>query len=159
MKEEKTMATTVEDIKNAYPLPAFHYRVEIDGMNPIAFSEISGLNITRETITYKDGLSCIQGAKRMPGMVSDIKFTLKKGIIKGDSNLYDWVNSIRVSTVAKKNITISLMDEKGDAPVVTWKVINAFPVKLDAPSFNAKSNEVAIESLELMADDVRIEYA
>jgi len=153
------MATTVEDIKKSYPLPAFHYRVEIDGMDPVAFSDITGLSIARETITYKDGLSCIQGAKRMPGMVSDLKFTMKKGILKGDSKLYAWINSIRITTVEKKNITISLMDEKGEAPVVTWKVSNAFPTKLDAPSFSAKTNEVAIESLELMADDLKIEYA
>ncbi len=153
------MATTVEDIKNTYPLPAFHYRVEIDGMDPVAFAEISGLSIARETITYKDGLSCTQGSKRMPGLSSDLKFTMKKGIIKADSKLYNWVNSIRLTTVEKKNILISLMDEKGEAPVVTWKVTNAFPVKLDAPAFNAKTNDVAIESLELMADDLKIEYA
>ena len=153
------MATTADDIKNTYPLPAYHYRVEIDGMDPVAFSEISGLSIARETIVYKDGLSCIQGAQRMPGMVSDVKLTMKKGIIKSDSKLYDWINSIRLSTVDKKNITISLMDEKGEAPVVTWKVTNAFPVKLDAPAFNAKTNDVAIESLDLMADDLKVEYA
>lgn len=153
------MATTVDDIKNTYPLPAYHYRVEIDGMDPVAFTEVSGLSIARETITYKDGLSCVQGAKRMPGLTTDLKFTLKKGVIKADSKLYDWINSIRLSTVDKKNITISLMDERGEAPVVTWKVTNAFPVKLDAPAFNAKTNDVAVESLELMADDLRIEYA
>lgn len=153
------MATTVEDIKNTYPLPAFHYRVEIDGMDPVAFAEISGLSIARETITYKDGLSCTQGSKRMPGLSTDLKFTMKKGIIKADSKLYAWINSIRLTTVEKKNILISLMDEKGEAPVVTWKVTNAFPVKLDAPAFNAKTNDVAIESLELMADDLKIEYA
>ena len=43
--------------------------------------------------------------------------------------------------------------------MVTWKVTNAFAVKLDAPSFNAKTNDVAIESLELIADDLKIEYA
>jgi phage tail-like protein len=153
------MASTVNDIKNTYPLPAFHYRVEIDGMDPVAFSEISGLSIGRETIVYKDGLSCTQGARRMPGLASDLKFTMKKGIIKLDSQLYDWINSTRLTTIEKKNLTISLMDEKGEAPVVTWKITNAFPVKLDAPSFNAKTNDVAIESLELMADDLQIEYA
>jgi len=152
------MATTVEEIKNNYPLPAYNFRVEIEGMNPVSFAEISGLSISRETITYRDGLSCVQGAKHMPGMVSDIKFTMKKGVVKADSKLYDWINSTRITTVEKKNITISLMDEKGEFPVVTWKVKNAFPVKLDAPSFDAKTNEVAIETLELMADDLKIEY-
>lgn len=153
------MATTVEDIKNNYPLPAFHYRTEIDGMDPVAFSEVSGLNIEVKSITYKDGLSCIQGAKHMPGMAEPAKVTLKKGVIKSDNQLYNWINSIRITTVEKKNLTISLMDEKGEAPVVTWKIKNAFPVKMDAPSFNATTNEVAIETLELMADDIKVEYA
>lgn len=153
------MPTTVEDIKNTYPLPAFHFRVEIDGMEPVAFSDVSGLTIERDTITYQDGLSCLQGAKHMPGLTKPVKCTLKKGIIKGDSQLYAWINSVRLTTVEKKNMTVSLMDEKGEAPVVTWKIKNAFPVKMDAPTFAAKSSEVAVESLELMADDVKIEYA
>ena len=50
------------------------------------------------------------------------------------------------------------MDEAGNA-VVSWKVLNAFPTKLDAPSFDANSNDVAVESMELMADRVTIEEA
>jgi phage tail-like protein len=153
------MATTVADEKTNYPIPVFHYRVEIDGMDPVAFSEVSGLNIEVKAITYKDGLSCIQGAKHMPGQAEPAKVTLKKGILKSDSKLYEWINDIRITTVEKKNITVSVMDEKGEAPVVTWKIKNAFPLKMNAPTFDATKNEVAVESLELMADDVKIEYA
>jgi phage tail-like protein len=42
---------------------------------------------------------------------------------------------------------------------VSWKVINAFPTKLDAPTFSASSNDVAIESMELMADGVAVVQA
>jgi len=51
---------------------------------------------------------------------------------------------------------VRLLDESGD-PVISWKVINAFPTKLDAPTFDANSNDAAIESMELMADGVFIE--
>lgn len=153
------MPTTKEDIKNKYPIPVFHYNVEIDGIDAIAFSEVSGLSIEHETITYKDGLSCKEGPKHMPGLSTPVKLTMKKGIIKSDSKLYEWVTSINLTTVNKKNITISLMDESGDNPVVSWKVFEAFPTKLEAPSFNATSNEVAIESMELMANDLKLEYA
>ncbi len=153
------MATTVDDIKTTYPLPTYHYQVEIDGMNPAAFSEVSGLSIEVKAITYRDGLSAIQGAKHMPGIPEPAKVTLKKGVLLGDSQLYEWINSIRVTTIDKKDMTISLMDEKSEVPLVTWKVKNAFPTKMDAPSFNATSNEVAIETLELMADDIKVEYA
>ena len=43
--------------------------------------------------------------------------------------------------------------------MISWKVINAFPTKLDAPSFTASSNDVAVESMELMADCVVVEEA
>jgi phage tail-like protein len=84
---------------------------------------------------------------------------MKKGIMSKGDELYQWISEINVTTVNKRNITVSLMDESGDKPVVTWKVINAFPTKLEAPSFNATSNEVAIESLEVTANDLKIEYA
>jgi phage tail-like protein len=153
------MPTTKDDIKTTYPVPVFHYHVEIDGVDAIAFSEVSGLSIENETITYKDGLSCKEGAKHMPGMSTPVKLTMKKGVVKSDSKLYDWINSINITTVDKKNITISLMDESGASPVVSWKVTEAFPTKLEAPSFNATSNEIAIESMELTANDLKIEYA
>lgn len=153
------MATTTADIQTSYPIPVFHYRVEIDGMDPMAFSEVSGLAIEVKTITYKDGLSCIQGAKHMPGLAENAKVTLKKGIFRSDTRLYDWLNSTRLNVVEKKNITISLMDEKSEIPLVTWKVKNAFPTKLTAPTFDATKGEASIETLDLMADDIKIEYA
>ena len=149
------MATTVDDIKNNYPLPVFYYLVTIDGNDAIAFSEVSGLAIEYETITYKDGLSYKNGAKHMPGMGTPVNLTLKKGIVKSDSYLFDWINTIKLNTVEKRDVRIDLLNENGE-PTVTWTVKDAFPKKLDAPSFNATSNEVAIESLELMASNLKI---
>jgi hypothetical protein len=36
-------------------------------------------------------------------------------------------------------------------------VISSFKTKLEAHTFDANSNEVAIESMELMADGIRME--
>lgn len=151
------MATTTEEIKNSYPIPVFYYRVTIDGDDSHAFSEVSGLSIEYETITYKDGMSYRDGAKYMPGLHKEVNLTLKKGIVRKDSYLFNWISSVKLNTVAKRDVRIDLLDETGTA-VVSWTAINAFPKKLDAPSFNATSNEVAIESLELMANDLKIDY-
>ncbi|MDZ8104381.1 MAG: phage tail protein [Nostoc sp. DedQUE12a] len=151
------MATSAEDIKNNYPIPVFYYRVTIDGDDSHAFSEVSGLSIEYETITYRDGMSYKDGAKHMPGLSTPINLSLKKGIVRKDSYLFSWISSVKLNTVAKRDIRIDLLDETG-AAVVSWIAINAFPKKLDAPSFNATSNEVAIESLELMANDLKIDY-
>jgi phage tail-like protein len=33
-------------------------------------------------------------------------------------------------------------------PVMTWEIQQAWPVKVEGPSLNAKGNEVAIETVE-----------
>jgi phage tail-like protein len=155
------MALNAETIKNTYPLPVYNYRVEINGES-IAFSEVSGLSISFETTTYKesrtDGLA---GPKvmTMPAQGNSVSLSFKKGIVRGGvsiSALYQWINTIQINQVEKKDIRIRLCDEAG-APIINWTVINAFPTKLDAPTFDASSNDVAIESMELMADRVMVE--
>jgi phage tail-like protein len=148
------MATTVADIKAQYPIPVWKYQVTVDG-DDYFFSEISGITQTNETITYRDGKNTMY----MPGMDTPVELSLKKGIIKGDSKLTDWIFNTKMNTIDKRDITISLLDQEDLATqLVTWTVTNAFPKKLDAPSFNATSNEIAIESLDLMADSLAIEF-
>ncbi|NEQ32297.1 MAG: phage tail protein [Leptolyngbya sp. SIO4C5] len=149
------MATSVDDIRNKYPIPVFYYRVTIGGEDSIAFSEVSGLSLEYETITYKDGLSYRDGAKHMPGLGTPVNLTLQKGIVKADSYLFEWISTIQLNTVEKRDVRIDLLNENGE-PTVSWTAQDAFPKKLDAPSFNASSNEVAIESLELMASKLTV---
>lgn len=157
------MALNAQDIKNSYPLPVYNYRVEINGQ-AVGFSEVSGLNISHSVTTYKE--SPVQGGSAgprkmlMPGQQGEVKITLKKGVVRSDSvsTLFEWINSIQINQVEKKDLFIRLCDEQG-AAVISWKVINAFPTQLDAPSFNASSNDAAIESLQLTGDGVMIEAA
>ena len=156
------MAVSKADIKATYPLPVYNYKVDI-GADTVAFSEVSGLNIAYETSVYKE--SSTESGKasprvfRMPSQAQTTTLTLKKGLVPAKSQpaLYAWISSISINQVEKKDITISLCDETGQA-VVTWTVTNAFPTKLDVPTFDANSNDVAIESMELMADDIFINY-
>ena len=91
----------------------------------------------------------------MPGQLQPINISLKKGLVvkKSVPVLWDWFNSIRLNRVQKKDITISLCDEEG-TPLVQWTVIDCFPTKITAPTFDANSNDVAIESIDLMATNL-----
>jgi phage tail-like protein len=157
------MALTKDEIKKSYPLPVYNYKVEING-KAVGFSEVSGLSINYTTTTYKE--SPTQGGAAgprkmiMPGQSGDIKITLKKGVVKSDSisSLFQWISSIQINQIEKKDIYVRLCDEKGEA-VISWKVINAFPTQLDAPSFVASSNDAAIESMQLTGDRIVIEEA
>ncbi|MCA9693557.1 MAG: phage tail protein [Nannocystaceae bacterium] len=154
------MQDKIKDIKPAYPLPVYNYKVLIDGQ-AVAFSEVAGLSISYETVTYKEsptGSGVGPRVLHMPSQANPVNITLKKGIVRKVSMpaLYSWLKTTSINLVTKKDITVFLMDETG-AAVISWKVINAFPTKLDAPSFDANSNEVAIESMELRADSILIE--
>jgi phage tail-like protein len=155
------MALTKQEIRATYPLPVYNYKVEINGQT-IGFSEVTGLSIGYETATYVESATSGVGPRRMymPSQRKSATITLKKGLVTGVSVavLFDWINSIQLNRVDKKDIYVRLCDENG-AAVVSWKVINAFPTKLDAPGFTANSNDAAVESMELMADGVTIEEA
>jgi phage tail-like protein len=157
------MALSKSDIKTAYPLPSYNYRVEIAG-TAIGFSEVSGLSIKRETTTYKEsptgGGAPGPVVMHMPAQPTHPTITLKKGVIRKGSVgvLYSWISAIQINQVDKRDVYVRLCDEKGDA-IISWKVQNAFPTKLDAPAFTANSNDVAVETMELLADSILIEEA
>ncbi len=157
------MALTKEQIKTDYPLVTYNYRVDIDGAS-FSFSKVTGLDLSFETITYKESFAA--GGKvgpnimYMPGQIQPVNITLEKGLVKGKSIpvFYEWINDIELNRIDKKDIVVHLLDETGST-IVSWKVIDAFPTKLTAPSFDASSNEVALESMELMAFRVTMEEA
>ena len=155
------MALSPEDIKNRYPLPVYNYKVEING-ETIAFKQVSGLSKSFETTTYKESKTNQPGSgpeiMHMPGQIQPINIKLEKGYVR-TKNLpvfYNWINGTRINQIEKKDIKVRLTDEEGKA-VVTWTVVNAFPTKLEAPTFDANSNDMAIESLDLMADNLFME--
>ncbi|WCT10382.1 phage tail protein [Mucilaginibacter jinjuensis] len=132
---------------NTYPLPKFHFVVQWGGTR-IGFSEVTGLDMQAEAIEYREGSSPQYSKIKMPGMQKFSNITLKRGTFAGDLEFYTWIKTISLNTVERRDLTISLLNENHD-PVINWKVINAFPVKVQASDLKADGNEVAIETLEL----------
>jgi phage tail-like protein len=145
-------------IKQHYPLPVYNYKVEIDDVT-LAFSEVSGLSVEYEPVTYKHGMSFWMGSKRIPGMRRPIRLTLRRGIGTVRDELYRWFHETYTDPLksAQREVRISLCDEVGMA-LITWKVQGALPIKIDAPAFDANSSEVAFEAIELIAQNVQITY-
>jgi len=138
-----------------YPLPVFHFQVEWGGEN-LGFSEVSGLTIETQAIEYRDGLSPQYSSIKMSGIPKYSNITLKRGIIAQDSDFFDWLNQTALNKPERRDIVISLLNEE-HTPVMTWKVKNAWPVKLEGPGLKATGNEVAIESIELAHEGLTIE--
>ena len=135
-----------------YPLAGYNFRVTV-GDTTMGFTEVSGLVREYQTLTYRHGLSFWEG-EDITKFHHDkyVQVTLKKGVVAGATQLYAWLDG-----VDRRNISVSLCDEKGDA-VVTWQIKKAIIVKLEAPSLQAGSNEAAIETLTLMASGITVEH-
>lgn len=138
-----------------YPLPVFHFQVEWGGTN-LGFSEVSGLTIENQAIEYRDGLSPEYSVVKMPGMPKFSNITLKRGIVPADNEFFAWLNTAALNKIERRNLVISLLNEE-HSPVMTWKVKNAFPVKVEGPGLKATGNEVAIETIELAHEGLTIE--
>ena len=139
---------------STWPLPKFYFEVKI-GNEEWFFQEVSGLESEVEVLEYRHGKSKQFSLFKMPGMkkVSDV--TLKKGVFTGDTKLFDWFKEVRLNTIERKTITISLLNEKGSSEIV-WTLSNAFPKKVESTGLNAQGNEIAVETIVLAHEDIEI---
>ena len=138
-----------------YPLPKFHFRVEWGG-SKIGFTEVTGLNIENEMIDYRDGSSPEYHKIKMPGLQKFGNITLKRGMFNGDNEFFQWLNTVSLSKVERRDVSIALLNEKHE-PVYIWRVKNAFPVKVVAPDLKSDANEVAVETIEIAHEGLIIE--
>lgn len=129
-----------------YPHGKFRFRLEIDGLDAGGFSEVSGFDASIDVIEYREG-DMVQTPMKMAGLKKYGNISLKKGLTSS-MVLYEWITAGVEAAVERKTITVTVLDEAGDA-AASWQVINAWPMKYTAPDFNATSSEVAIESLEI----------
>ncbi|HKL33817.1 MAG TPA: phage tail protein [Tangfeifania sp.] len=138
-----------------YPIVKFHFQVEWGGAK-IGFTEVSGLDVETEVVEYREGASKEYSKIKMPGMQKFSNITLKRGTFATDNEYYEWWNTVKLNTIERRDITISLLNEEHE-PVVVWKVKNAWPAKVQSTDLKADGNEVAIESIEIVHEGLTIQ--
>ncbi len=132
------------------PLVSAFFTVEFGDVKG-AFRECTGMGSEHEVVEYK--ASGKQGQlvfKNVPGREKWNKITLKRGVTDA-MDMADWRELVAEGKVkeARKNGTITLYDQDGQ-PKATWNFVNAWPSKLTGPTYNATSNEIGIEELEIV---------
>lgn len=150
------MAGEAQD--TVWPLPKFYFSVEIAPLEKAAFQEVSGLEVEAQVIEYRHGNSPEFSTIKMPGIKKFSDVTLKKGVFKGDNKFWDWFSKIKMNTIERQAVTISLLDEEGK-PAMVWKLTNAWPTKITATDLKSDGNEVAVETLVLAHEGLVIEKA
>lgn len=140
---------------SVWPIPKFYFQVKWDS-EVMSFQEVSGLDTETQPIEYRHGDSPEFSTISMPGMKKFGNVTMKKGIFKSDNKFWDWYNQIKLNTIKRVPVTISLLDESG-APTMVWTLANAWPSKISGTDLKADGNEVAIESIEIAHEGMTID--
>jgi phage tail-like protein len=138
------------------PLPpylTFNFAVEIEGLLVGGFTEVSGLESTIEVEEYREG--GVNGfVHKLPGRTSYSNLVLRHGLT-GVGSLWDWYHHTTEGAIYRRNGTIMLLSPR-QFPVMWWNFRNALPVRWTGPTFNAASDEVGVEELELVHEGVTV---
>jgi phage tail-like protein len=141
---------------NVWPLPKFYFSVKVDtDLAEATFQEVSGLDVEAQIIEYRHGNSPDFSTIKMPGIKKYGNVTLKKGIFKSDNKFWDWFNKIKMNTIGRQSVVISLLDEEGK-PTMVWTLKNAWPTKITGTDLKSDGNEVAVETIEIAHEGLTI---
>jgi phage tail-like protein len=138
------------------PYGAYNFLVELnDGSDATSalggFSDVSGIGTEITLMEYRQGNDLENRVRKIPGLHKAADVTLKRGIM-GTQNFYEWISATRRDPAFKRNVSITLNDEQGNA-VLRWNLINARPLKWTGPTLAAKGgSDVAMEELVVAAE-------
>jgi len=148
------------------PFTAFRFEVVLDLEDPVdgltsplcdaAFAECDGLEMTMEPKTIESG-----GVNdRQIHLIGPVKFaqlTLKRGMTS-NLQLWNWLALTAQGTVAPASGTVTMWDTDS-TPVVEFALQRCLPVRMRAPSLNAREGLVAVEELALVYETMSITAA
>jgi phage tail-like protein len=137
------------------PFRTFNFEVQIDGTPVGSFAEAGGLTAEGDPVEYREGTDKDNNVRKLTGLRKYANITLKRGYVR-DNTFWVWYANIANGIDDRRNGSIILMNE-AHQPVLRWNFENAWLNKVEGPAFNAKGNDVAMESVELVHEGLTME--
>ena len=134
------------------PYQAYRFRIEIQGIQRGGFREASGLDATNDVVEYREGNEPDGTVHKLSGLTKYSNITLKGGITD-DHTFYDWKQTTVKGKTERKTGSIILLNDAGEEKM-RWNFSRGWITKWSGPTFNATSNDVAIESIEIAHEGV-----
>lgn len=137
------------------PFRGYNFILEIDNVPKGAFSEVGGLTADGDSVDYREGTDLQPNVRKLMGLRKFTNLTLKRGYTP-DKTLWQWYTNVMNGEDDRRNVTIVLLNERREA-VLRWHAENAWINKIEGPALKASSNDVAMESLELVHEGLTLE--
>ena len=132
------------------PYRSYNFKLDIAGVTEGHFTECSGLGVKVTPIEYREGGNN-QVVRHIPGPVEYAAVTLSYGLT-ASRDLWDWMLTAVQGRVERKNVSILMLDSEGSNEVLRWNLNDAWPSEWKGAPLDARSREIAIESLTLVFD-------
>lgn len=143
-----------------YPFTSFNFAIEINvpGVSnkicSAAFSECDGLDMTMEVKTIREGGNS-STQYRLAGPVAYSQLTLKRGMTS-TFDLWDWFSATLNNARLRADAEVVVFAADGRTERVRFILKRCLPVKVKAPSLNAKDGMIAIEELQLVYESMKL---
>jgi phage tail-like protein len=139
------------------------------------FTNISGLNITTQSIQYREG-GYNTTVHQIPGMTTFSPITLQRGVLAGNDQAITWMrglfaaaagDGIATTTSAKTfrvNVDIYVMDHPNanaaseNLPKMKFTVHNAWLTGLNYTDLNANDGSLFFESMQLVHEGLTVAF-
>ncbi len=144
------------DANTVWPTPKFVFQVTGLG-GPATFEEAVGLATRAELMAHAAPGAVPTRASILPAPPPQGDVTLKNGVFIRTPTLWDWFSAIQMNNVPKRTIVVSLLDYVG-ATQVTWTLENAMPTKFIGTDLEPNGVDVALESLQLVFENLTMTY-
>ena len=146
------------DSQRKDPLPVFCFHVKIDGMDgEVFFKSVSGLKYEMETIPVREGGNNstqynLVGAAKWSNIVLKQGFTAQSAA----TGLLKWRDEWLSDRGGRRlNGTITILNTALE-PQKSWTWTRGLPVKWEISEFDASKAELAIETVEIAHEGLKI---
>ena len=138
------------------------------------FTNISGLNITTQSIQYREG-GYNTTVHQIPGMTTFSPITLQRGVLAGNDQAITWMRGLFAASSGdgldtgtnqtfRVNVDIYVMDHpnanatSSNTPKMKFTVHNAWLTGLNYTDLNANDGSLFFESMQLVHEGLTVAF-
>jgi phage tail-like protein len=147
--------------ESLYPFTNFNFAVEIavpeisSAVCKASFAECDGLEMSMDVKTIREGGNNTRQV-RFTGPTNYGTLTLKRGMTSDDFDLWKWFNAVQRNPTLRASAEVVLFAPDGQTERARFVLDRCLPVKLKAPSLNAKDGAVALEELQIAYESLSL---
>lgn len=134
------------------PVGAFHYFLEIEGIQIVRFRSVGGMKMTTQVDYVREGGNNRFKQALIGGQTFE-PLTVKKGFYAMEGNFFNWMKEVHDPSkqLTRKSLSLVVLSD-ASAEVCRFNFYGAFISSYEGPTFDSQSKEIAFESMKLHYD-------